>query len=157
MRGPAHNHLGELPMLRVLLFLVPIALAVYALVDCISSKDEEVKHLPKLVWILLIVVAWLIGPLAWIAVGRDRAFPWRVATAGGPGGRGRGGWVAPDDNPEFLRSLERQRREEERRRRAAEPDAGDGSGAGQPDEELPQRDGRDGDEGAGPADPPAKS
>ncbi|MFI7276367.1 PLD nuclease N-terminal domain-containing protein [Streptomyces sp. NPDC049879] len=85
-------------MLRVLLFLVPLALAVYALVDCISSKDEEVRHLPKLVWIALIALAWVIGPLAWILVGRKR---------GTAAARGRGGvrFVAPDDNPEFLRSL----------------------------------------------------
>ncbi|ARQ69356.1 PLD nuclease N-terminal domain-containing protein [Streptomyces marincola] len=89
-------------MLRVLLFLVPLALAIYALVDCISSKDEDVRHLPKLVWILLIVLAWLIGPLAWIFVGRRRSVP----RLGGAGRRGGGGWVAPDDNPEFLRSLD---------------------------------------------------
>jgi phospholipase D-like protein len=90
-------------MLRVLLILIPLALAVYALVDCISSKDEEIRHLPKLMWILLIVLATVVGPLAWLFVGRDKA-----ARAGGGrgGGRGRGGWVAPDDNPEFLRSLE---------------------------------------------------
>lgn len=101
-------------MVRVLLILVPLALAVYALVDCISSRDEEVKHLPKLVWILLIVLATVVGPLAWIFAGRDRG-------AGRVAGGGRGGWVAPDDNPEFLRSL----------------------GSGQP------REGRDGGEGDG--------
>ncbi|WP_093837795.1 PLD nuclease N-terminal domain-containing protein [Streptomyces aidingensis] len=103
-------------MLRVLMFLVPLALAIYALVDCISTKDDEVRHLPKIVWILLIVFAWIIGPVAWILAGRRRL------TAGGSGGRGAGGaprgrqtrWVAPDDNPEFLRSLgdERPRKEE---------------------------------------------
>ncbi|WP_049572048.1 PLD nuclease N-terminal domain-containing protein [Streptomyces sp. SBT349] len=89
-------------MLRVLLILVPLALIIYALVDCITSKDEDIKHLPKLVWILLIVLAWVVGPVAWILVGRKRGTP----RAGGVGRRsGGGGWVAPDDNPEFLRSL----------------------------------------------------
>ncbi|MFD5320288.1 PLD nuclease N-terminal domain-containing protein [Streptomyces sp. NPDC127098] len=94
-------------MLRVLLFLVPLALTIYALVDCISSKDEDVRHLPKLVWILLIVIAWIIGPITWILIGRKRG-----AAAGGRRGGGTP-WVAPDDNPEFLRSLGDERRRED--------------------------------------------
>ncbi|RKN09785.1 PLD nuclease N-terminal domain-containing protein [Streptomyces radicis] len=100
-------------MLRVLLILVPLALVIYALVDCITSDDEDIKHLPKLVWILLIVLGWVVGPVAWILVGRKRGAP----RAGGFGRRGAGGgWVAPDDNPEFLRSLgdDRAREESER-------------------------------------------
>lgn len=95
-------------MVRVLMVLVPLAMAVYALVDCISTRDEDVRHLPKLVWILLIALAWVIGPLAWLLVGRRRALPGRPA-----GGRRPGGWVAPDDNPEFLRSLNEGPRREE--------------------------------------------
>ncbi|RKN41847.1 PLD nuclease N-terminal domain-containing protein [Streptomyces hoynatensis] len=87
-------------MLRVLLFLVPLALAIYALVDCISSEDEEVRHLPKLVWIVLIVFAPVVGALTWILIGRERSLTAR---------RRSGGWVAPDDNPEFLRSLDQNR------------------------------------------------
>lgn len=139
-------------MLRVLLFLVPLALAIYALVDCISTKDEEVRHLPKLVWLALIVLAWVIGPLAWILIGRQRG-------AEGPGRRrGSSGWVAPDDNPEFLRSLG-----EERERGK---DANDAQGADDKEllesweedlrrreDELRQR--GDGDEGPGtPPEPP---
>ncbi|WP_129841187.1 PLD nuclease N-terminal domain-containing protein [Streptomyces sp. RFCAC02] len=98
-------------MLRVLLFLVPLALAIYALVDCISSDDEDVRHLPKLLWIALIVLAPLLGALAWILVGRRRRTP--------SGGRGSVQWVAPDDNPEFLRSLgDGARRDDDEARRA---------------------------------------
>ncbi|MDT0309622.1 PLD nuclease N-terminal domain-containing protein [Streptomyces sp. DSM 44917] len=134
-------------MLRVLLFLVPLALAVYALVDCISSDEEEIRHLPKLVWILLIVVAWVIGPLAWIFVGRRRGggrgpLPRRNA-------RGRGGWVAPDDNPEFLRGLAEERRLEERRKaREGERDSAAEAAEERPAEDRaepegePERDGR---------------
>lgn len=104
-------------MLRVLMFLVPLALAIYALVDCISSKDDEIKHLPKMVWLLLIVFAWVVGPLAWIFVGRQRGLASRLPGAGRNTGRpSSGGWVAPDDNPEFLRSLnDNQAREENER------------------------------------------
>jgi hypothetical protein len=121
-------------MLRVLLILVPLALAVYALVDCISTKDDEVKHLPKLVWILLIVLATVVGPLAWIFAGRDRSGAGRGGGGWGGGrrGGGGGGWVAPDDNPEFLRSLEQEREERETEREPERPepereaDGGDG-------------------------------
>lgn len=126
-------------MLRVLLFLAVIALTIYAFVDCIGSKGEEIRHLSKPVWLLLIVLAWVIGPLAWLIVGRERALPWR---AGGPGGgRGGGGgrrgggrrrWVAPDDNPDFLRSLGEERRREARRedrRKGREDHSGSESGS----------------------------
>ncbi|MDT0270371.1 PLD nuclease N-terminal domain-containing protein [Streptomyces sp. DSM 44915] len=134
-------------MLRVLLFLVPLALAIYALVDCISSKDEEVRHLPKLVWLALIALAWVIGPLAWILVGRKRG------ARGGAARRGSGGWVAPDDNPEFLRSLndERDRGQSEQDKELLENWEED---LRRREDELRQR--GDGDEGPGtPPEPPA--
>ncbi|MFF2377645.1 PLD nuclease N-terminal domain-containing protein [Streptomyces xiamenensis] len=143
-------------MLRVLMFLVPIALAIYALVDCISTKDEDVKHLPKLVWLLLIVFAWLIGPIAWIFVGRQRG----AAAVGGTGGRqatgrrsGGGGWVAPDDNPDFLRSLndEKQREENAKDKELLENWEED---LRRREEDLRKEDKNSDD--SGPQDPPAK-
>lgn len=140
-------------MLKVLMFLVPIALAIYALVDCISTKDDEIKHLPKLVWLLLIVFAWIIGPLAWIIVGRKRSLP------KAPGGRGTagGGWVAPDDNPDFLRSInhEQQREENERDKELLENWEED---LRRRESELRDGDDNDGTGGSGPAEgnPPAK-
>jgi hypothetical protein len=55
------------------------------------------------VWVLLILVVVLLGPLAWLATGRDRAAP--ATGSGVPRGP-----VAPDDDPEFLRNLGRRRR-----------------------------------------------
>ncbi|AKG44395.1 PLD nuclease N-terminal domain-containing protein [Streptomyces xiamenensis] len=142
-------------MLRVLMFLVPIALMIYALVDCISTKDEDVKHLPKLVWLLLIVFAWLIGAIAWIFVGRQRGAA-AVGNGGGQarGGRsGGGGWVAPDDNPDFLRSLndEKQREENAKDKELLENWEED---LRRREEDLRKED-KNSDDG-GPQDPPAK-
>ncbi|MFX4291671.1 PLD nuclease N-terminal domain-containing protein [Streptomyces bohaiensis] len=140
-------------MLKVLMFLVPIALAIYALVDCISTKDDEIKHLPKLVWLLLIVFAWIIGPLAWVIAGRKRSLP------KAPGSRpaGGGGWVAPDDNPDFLRSInhEQQREENERDKELLESWEED---LRRRESELRDGDDNDGKGGSGPAEgnPPAK-
>jgi hypothetical protein len=139
-------------MLKVLMFLVPLALAIYALVDCISSKDDEVKHLPKLVWLLLIVFAWVIGPLAWIFAGRRRELPGRT-----PGrGAARGGWVAPDDNPDFLKSIndDQTREENERDKELLESWEED---LRRRENELRDNDDDGGSGGTGPADgPPPK-
>jgi hypothetical protein len=95
-------------MLRVLLYLVPIALAIYALVDLVQTRDEDIQGLPKLAWVVLIVLFWVIGPVAWLIAGkRGRSLlpgP-QPRPAGGPAARRQ---VAPDDDPDFLRGLGRQ-------------------------------------------------
>ncbi|MFZ3568874.1 MULTISPECIES: PLD nuclease N-terminal domain-containing protein [unclassified Streptomyces] len=84
-------------MLRYLPFLLVLALWIYAFIDCLNTPEKEVRKLPKLAWVFIVLLFGqvLIGPIAWLAVGRPRRAP-----AGG-GTR----FVAPDDNPEFLRSL----------------------------------------------------
>ncbi|MFI6929801.1 PLD nuclease N-terminal domain-containing protein [Streptomyces sp. NPDC050287] len=100
-------------MLRVLMFLVPLALSVYAFIDCISTKDDDVRHMPKPLWAIVVLVFPLAGSISWFIAGKRR----QPAGAGGrtgidgsagsPWSRGGGQrWVAPDDNPEFLKSLE---------------------------------------------------
>ncbi|TQJ49450.1 PLD nuclease N-terminal domain-containing protein [Phycicoccus sp. SLBN-51] len=87
-------------MLRVLPWLLGIALTVYAAVDCIQTEEDRVRNLPKLVWVFLILLFAVAGPLAWFIAGRPRGqWPTR-----GPGQRPsapRG----PDDDPDFLRNL----------------------------------------------------
>lgn len=87
-------------MLRVLMILVPLALSIYAFIDCITTDEKDVRHIPKPIWAILVLLFPLVGSIAWLIVGRK-------PTAGtGSAGR-RGGWVAPDDNPDFLKSLEK--------------------------------------------------
>lgn len=95
-------------MLKVLLYALPIVLAIYALVDLVQTRDEDVQGLPKLVWVVLIVLIWVIGPVAWLVAGkRGRSFlpdaTSRAARGPGPARRP----VAPDDDPDFLRNLGR--------------------------------------------------
>ena len=52
-----------------------MALIIFALVDAIISRDDQVKHLPKFAWILLIVFLPLIGSIAWLIAGKDRSMP----------------------------------------------------------------------------------
>lgn len=91
-------------MLRYLPFLLVLAVWIYAFIDVLNTPEKEVRHLPKVVWVIIVLLFGevLLGPIAWFATGKVRRSP---AAGGGPrAGRG-GQWVAPDDNPEFLKSL----------------------------------------------------
>ncbi|MGH3342266.1 MAG: PLD nuclease N-terminal domain-containing protein [Carbonactinosporaceae bacterium] len=90
-------------MLRALFFLVPLVLAVFALVDCIQADEAEIRHLPRAVWMPLILLLWVIGPILWLVAGRARS--------GGPSHGGYRRPTAPDDDPDFLDRLRRRRPE----------------------------------------------
>jgi hypothetical protein len=88
------------------MFLVPLALSVYAFIDCISTKDEDVRYMPKPLWAILVLVFPLAGSISWLIAGKQRHPAGAGGSSGSPWSRGGGQrWVAPDDNPEFLKSL----------------------------------------------------
>jgi hypothetical protein len=124
-------------MLRLLLFLVPIVLCVYCLIEAISSRDDEVRHLGKVWWILLILFFPFVGSIAWLAAGRPLRAPRRPAryerTAAEFPEYDRPGRFAasdPEADEAFLRKV-RERAEEQRRKareqrmREAEGDSGE--------------------------------
>jgi hypothetical protein len=88
-------------VLRYFPYLVLIALWIYAFVDCLGTPESEVRGLPKVIWLLIVLLFGeiMVGPLAWLLIGRRRGpreIPVEPPAA----------WaIAPDDNPEFLRSL----------------------------------------------------
>jgi Phospholipase_D-nuclease N-terminal len=99
-------------MSYIVLLLISVGVTIYALVDCWRSTDDEVRGLPRPAWILLII---LVGPLGVPAFGATAYLLFGRAPAGS---RPRS-VVAPDDDPEFLHSLDAARRRaaaEERRR-----------------------------------------
>ncbi|GAA0905552.1 PLD nuclease N-terminal domain-containing protein [Streptomyces thermoalcalitolerans] len=102
-------------MLRVLLYLVPLVLVIFAFIDCLNTPEDEVRHLPKIAWVFIILLFWIVGPIVWLIAGKDRA---ALAHGGAPPGwqRGRTRYVAPDDNPEFLKSLDKSLDEENRKK-----------------------------------------
>ncbi|MDI3407567.1 PLD nuclease N-terminal domain-containing protein [Streptomyces cavernicola] len=95
-------------MFRVLMILVPLALSIYAFIDCITTDEQEVRYIPKPLWAILVLLFPLVGSISWLIVGKDRTSQRRR-----PAGGRRGGWVAPDDNPEFLRSLKKDEPDED--------------------------------------------
>jgi hypothetical protein len=119
-------------MIKILLaYVLPLALMIYAIVDCAADDEVERTSVPKAAWILMIVILPYFGPIAWLAVSRiarpkvggSRKYPGGGGSSNWPGRRpNRPGPVAPDDNPDFLRRLaeERERKERERRRQERE-------------------------------------
>jgi len=54
-----------------ILALLTLTVMVVALIDAITRRDDQVKHLPKFAWIIFIVLLPLIGSILWFALGRE--------------------------------------------------------------------------------------
>ena len=114
------------------LALVEVVLLVYCVLNVITTPESEVRNLPKLLWLLLVVVLPLVGGIAWLIAGRPQGPPRSMPYKGNQGvppvqpRRVRPTEVRPDDDEAFLRGLreraEQQRRaaEEQRRRRSGD-------------------------------------
>ena len=68
------NNAGIQVVLKYLPFIVPLiviqfALLLYALIDLV--RRERVKHLPKWLWLLIILFGEMLGPLIYIILGRE--------------------------------------------------------------------------------------
>lgn len=118
-------------MLRLMFFVVPLVLAIYCLVEAISSRDDEVRHLSRVWWILLILFFPFVGSIAWLAAGRPVRAPRRTGAYERPMPEfpeydrpGRLAASDPEADAEFLRKVraraEEQRRKAQEQRRAAE-------------------------------------
>ena len=123
--------------MRLLFFLVPLVLGIYCLVEAISSRDDEVRHLSKVWWILLILFFPFVGSVAWLAAGRPVRAPRRSGPHERSVGRfpeydrpGRFAASDPEADEAFLKKV-RERAEEQRRkareqkRRELEGDSGE--------------------------------
>ena len=64
--------------------IIIFALVVGALVDIITRDEWQVRHLPKMVWIILVVLLPLIGSIIWFAVGHDYSRPVDLGSFGDP-------------------------------------------------------------------------
>jgi hypothetical protein len=53
------------------LTIVELVLIVAAMIDVIRIDESRVKHLPKVLWVLIIIFLPLIGIALWFAIGRS--------------------------------------------------------------------------------------
>ncbi len=105
-----------------LVALLDLALVVVALIDCLSVEEHQIRALPRLVWVFLILLFSPVGPIAWFVAGRPPKVT--VGTTADPMTHpAPGRSVAPDDDPEFLgRIAARKRQEDEEMLRLWEDD-----------------------------------
>jgi len=92
-------------LLRYLPLIIMIVLLVAALVDVIRIDPSRVRALPKGLWVVIIILIVIIGPILWFTLGRERLEKRNA---------GRSGRIAPDDDPEFLRRIAEQKQQEQR-------------------------------------------
>jgi hypothetical protein len=102
-----------------LLFLVDLVMLVFALIDCLSTDEYNVRNLPKLAWVFIILLFSPIGWICWFVAGRPQqarvagGADWRPGSGFPEDARPRRQQVAPDDDPAFLRDLAKNRRADE--------------------------------------------
>ena len=51
--------------------ILVIALMIGALIDIITRDDSQVRFLPKMVWLIVVILLPLIGSILWFALGRE--------------------------------------------------------------------------------------
>jgi hypothetical protein len=94
-----------------LFVLIDLALLVIALISCLSAEESEIRALPRIAWVFLILLFSPIGAIAWFVAGRparpvrlSNGTTWRPGS-GFPEKERPAAPLAPDDDPEFLKSL----------------------------------------------------
>jgi hypothetical protein len=110
--------------------LVLFALWVVCVIDVIVADELRVRNLPKMVWLLIVLLLPDVGSIAWLVAGRDwqsgtKPATSRTATTFPEYDRpGRHIAANPDDDEAFLRQV-RQRAEEQRQRAKRQRPAGE--------------------------------
>ncbi|MFJ4255029.1 PLDc N-terminal domain-containing protein [Microbacterium sp. NPDC090003] len=51
--------------------ILTIALTIGAVVDIVRRDDSQVRFLPRLVWLIVVILLPLLGALLWFGLGRD--------------------------------------------------------------------------------------
>ena len=98
-------------MVRLFIFLAAVQLVLFVLALISVLSTERVRGAPRAVWVLLIFLVPLLGPISYFVWGRPVPAP----REGTPVRRTRGRPSSPDDDTDFLRSMntEQSRRDRE--------------------------------------------
>lgn len=96
--------------MRYIPVIFGVVLIIYGLIDCLRSEPRDVRSIPKIAWAVVILVLPLIGVILWFIYGRPqyaRSSTTSARTGSRPSAATK--YLAPDDDPAFLRNLESER------------------------------------------------
>lgn len=85
----------------VLISAVTFLAFIIALIDIITRDEWQVRHLPKMVWIIIVILLPLVGSIIWFAVGRE----YGTQNGGGVSFAPRRAAAAPAPQQQHQRSL----------------------------------------------------
>ncbi|MEU0563994.1 PLD nuclease N-terminal domain-containing protein [Nonomuraea sp. NPDC005983] len=99
-------------MAGVLIGLALLAFWLYSVFDVITTPEDDVRNVPKTLWLLIVALIPLLGGIFWLMYGRPNGpgEAWqaqRQPASRQPAPKG------PDDDPDFLRDLDRRMRGED--------------------------------------------
>ncbi len=83
---------------KAVLVVIAVVLVIYAFFDALATPAQQIRVLPKVAWIAVIVLLPVAGALAWIFLGTGRLRP-------GPRRQRPSGPRGPDDDPDYLRGI----------------------------------------------------
>ncbi len=121
-------------MVRLAEFVGPVVLVlwIFCVIDVVMAREDEVQHLPKWGWLVLVLFFPLVGSVAWLAAGRPRrgarrarAYERQAPAFPEYDRPGRAAAVDSESDEEFLRRC-RERAEEQRRRYREDADGAAG-------------------------------
>lgn len=95
-----------MPRVYIVVGLIIVALSIYAAIDSLMTDRMRTRGLPKILWVIVVLLLPVIGPALWFTLGKDRGKARPVSRQ-----------TAPDDDPDFLRRLGTEKEQEERIRR----------------------------------------
>ena len=91
-------------MLRYVPALLSLALTVYCVIDAFQTDEADMRNLPKVAWLLLVLLLPVVGPVA-LAPRRPPAPRPAAARDDRRREQDRRRPRGPDDDPDFLKDL----------------------------------------------------
>ncbi|HEV7194077.1 MAG TPA: PLD nuclease N-terminal domain-containing protein [Jatrophihabitantaceae bacterium] len=119
--------------------LIFVGIWIFCIIDVITTPEDRARNLPKIAWLLIVIVLVDVGSIAWLVAGhtwdgREGALQARTGAGPRQGGRSaapRAKRVAtnPDDDEDFLAGLQARADEQRRRAKDANPHPDEDTGS----------------------------